>query len=83
MNCLKTLTILVSINNLIDKLSHRKLHFRFFCKRQNVWIYAGITKEQAEQAVKMMPKDPKVLASMMTDKLAGSKDTFEQMGLPG
>lgn len=42
----------------------------------------GITKEQAEQAVKMMPKDPKVLASMMTDKLAGSKDTFEQMGLP-
>lgn len=31
----------------------------------------------------MMPKDPKVLASMMTDKLAGNKDTFEQMGVPG
>lgn len=34
MNCLKTLTILVSINNLIDKLSHSKLHFRFYCKRR-------------------------------------------------
>lgn len=42
----------------------------------------GITKEQAEQAVKMMPKDPKVLASMMTDKIAGSKATFEKMGVP-
>lgn len=49
----------------------------------NIWISAGITKEQAEQAVKMMPKDPKVLASMMTDKIAGSKATFEKMGVPG
>lgn len=31
----------------------------------------------------MMPKDPKVLASMMTDKIAGSKATFEKMGVPG
>ena len=43
----------------------------------------GITKEQAEQAVKMMPKDPKVLAGMVTDKLAGGKAALQGMGLPG
>ncbi|XP_022286157.2 uncharacterized protein LOC111099090 [Crassostrea virginica] len=42
----------------------------------------GITKEQAEQAVKMMPKDPKVLAGMVTDKLAGGKTALQEMGLP-
>lgn len=45
--------------------------------------FTGITKEQAEQAVKMMPKDPKVLAGMVTDKLAGGKTALQEMGLPG
>ena len=31
----------------------------------------------------MMPKDPKVLAGMVTDKLAGGKAALQGMGLPG
>ncbi|XP_048753655.2 uncharacterized protein LOC125664898 [Ostrea edulis] len=42
----------------------------------------GISKEQAEQAVKMMPKDPKVLTGMMTQKLSGTKSALEGMGIP-
>lgn len=59
-------------------------HTRLKKTTQNHCIeFTGITKEQAEQAVKMMPKDPKVLAGMVTDKLAGGKAALQGMGLPG
>lgn len=31
----------------------------------------------------MMPKDPKVLTGMMTQKLSGTKSALEGMGIPG
>ncbi|XP_061162815.1 uncharacterized protein LOC133172027 [Saccostrea echinata] len=72
-----------AIENAIKNLTPEKINQALESPQvQKMMEGMGISKEQAEQAVKMLPKDPEKLAGMMTEKISGTKATLEGMGVP-